>query len=260
MDYLQGGDIRRRMTSFNICFRCGHYHIFGQCRALTGKCFSCFQTGHFRNVCQTCDNTNQFKSSRAKERDSERMVTFIRKKTAESLPFNSISNKELFARLSMHSGIHVCYQKELDNAHEWVFELLSKQENLKQQLQELRESALRDKTEILSKQESMKTKLEEAKNVECNLRRSRDSLRDTLHRKECKLENTKEKLTTIEKRNADLERKSLELQTCVAALEAETEQLHSEIQDSKRTIENKHVRVTRNNRAERWYISILLGN
>ena len=167
------------------------------------------------------------------------MVTFIRKKTAESLPFSSISSEELFACLPMHSSIHVNYQKELDNAHEWVFELLSKQESLKQQLQELQESALRDKTDILSKQESMKTKLEEVKNLECNLRRSRDSLRDTLHREEYKLEKTQEKLTTIEKRNADLERKSSELQTRLATLETETEQLHTEIQDSKRTIENK---------------------
>ena len=167
------------------------------------------------------------------------MVTFIRKKTAESLPFNSISNEELFACLPMHSSIHVNYQKELDNANEWVFELLSIQESLKQQLQELQESALRDKTDILSKHESMKTKLEEAKNLECNLRRSRDSLRDTLHLEEHKLEKTEEKLTTIEKRNTDLERKSLELQTHVAALETETEQLRSEMRDSKRTIENK---------------------
>ena len=237
MDYREGGDIRRRMTSFNTCFRCGHYHLFGQCRALTGKCFSCFQTGHFRKVCR--NNTKQFKSSKAKERDSVRMAEFIRKKTAESLPFNSTSNEELFSCLPVHSSMHDSYQKQLDNAHEWVFELLSKEEDLKQQLQELQESALRDKTDIHSKQESMRTKLEEAKNLECNLRRSRDSLRDTLHREEYKLEKTEEKLIAIEKQNADLERKSLELQTRLAALETETEQLHSEVRDSKRTIENK---------------------
>ena len=132
------------------------------------------------------------------------MAEFIRKKTAEYLPFNSTSNEELFSCLPVHSSMHDSYQKQLDNAHEWVFELLSKEEDLKQQLQELQESALRDKTDIHSKQESMKTKLEDAKNLECNLRRSRDSLRDTLHREEYKLEKTEEKLIAIEKQNADL--------------------------------------------------------
>ena len=59
-------------------------------------------------------------------------------------------------------------------------EFLSKQEKLEQQLQDLRESASRDKTSFLSKQESMNKKLQDAKTLELNLQRGRDSLQEQL--------------------------------------------------------------------------------
>ena len=241
MDYFPGNDGKRRMISPRQCFRCGHNHVFGQCRALHAKCFLCFQTGHYRKVCR--NKAQQLKCTKTKGRDSERMTAFIRKKTAESLPFCFTSNEELVTCFSKHQGVHENYHNQLRNVHvlagDIQSKLRSKQENLEQQLWELQESASRDKAEFISKQKIMDKKLEEAKNLELNLRRRRDTLQEQLYLGEHKLGKVEDKLTTTKHRNSDLERENLQLQKRIAALEIETEHLRTEVKESQRAINIK---------------------
>ena len=241
MEYFPGNDGKRRSISSRQCFRCGHSHVFGQCRALHAKCFSCFQTGHYRKVCR--NKAHQLKGTKTKGRDSERMTAFIRKKTAESLPFCFISNEELLTCFSKHQSLHENYHNHLRNVHvlagDIQSKLHSKQEHLEQQLRELQESASRDKAEFISKQKITDTKLEEAKNLELNLRRRRDSLQEQLYLGEHKLGKVEDKLTTTKQRNSDLERQNLELQQRVTALEIETEHLRTEVKESQRVINIK---------------------
>ena len=233
MDHFPGNDGKRRRISSRQLFRCGHNHVFGQCRALHAKCFSCFQTGHYRKVCR--NKAHQLKGTKTKARDSERMTAFIRKKTAESLSFSLIPNDELSNCIMKNSGIHEKYQKQLKqvrvSAAQIQSEIISTQENLKQQLCELRESASRERSDFISKQENMNKKLEEAKNLELNLRRRRDSLQEQLYLGEHKLEKVEDKLTTTKQRNSDLERENVELRTRVASLETNSEHLHTQLLD-----------------------------
>ena len=241
MNGFIGNDSRRRWISLRPCFRCGQCHTFGQCRALNPKCYSCFQTGHFRKVCK--NNEIQIKSKRTRERDTGRMTAFISRKTAESLPFSFITNEELSNCFLKNTGIHENYRKQLQEVHVSAAriesEFILKQEKLELQLQDLRESASRDKTNFLSKQENMNTKLQEAKNLELNLRRGRDSLQEQLFLKEYELGKAEEKLATCEKQNADLERESFELRKRVAFSETKIERLEIHLQDSKRVINLK---------------------
>ena len=167
--------------------------------------------------------------------ETERMTAFIRKKTAESLPFCFISNEELFTCFSKHQGLHENYHNHLRNVHvlagDIQSKLHSKQEHLEQQLRELQESASRDKAEFISKQKIMDTKLEEAKNLELNLRRRRDSLQEQLYLGEHKLGKVEDKLTTTKQRNSDLERENVELRTRVASLKTNSEHLHTQMLD-----------------------------
>ena len=102
MAYFPGNDRRRRWISSQQGLRCELYHLFGQCRAVNAKCFLCLQSRHFRKVCK--NNATQLKHTKTKERDTERMTAFIRKKTAESLPFSSnLTNEELFKMFSEKS-------------------------------------------------------------------------------------------------------------------------------------------------------------
>ena len=171
------------------------------------------------------------------------MTTFIRKKTAEAMPFCLIPNDELSKCFMKNCGIHENYQKQLKDvrvsAAQIQSEIVSTQENLKQQLCELRESASRERSDFISKQENMNKKLEEAKNLELNLQRRRDSLQEQLYLGEHKLEKVEDKLTTTKQRNSDLERENLELQKRVAALEIETEHLRTEVKESQRAINIK---------------------
>ena len=173
------------------------------------------------------------------------MTAFIRKKTAESLPFCFTSYEELVTCFSKHQGVHENYHNQLRNVHvlagDIQSKLRSKQENLEQQLWELQESASRDKAEFISKQKIMDKKLEEAKNLELNLRRRRDTLQEQLYLGEHKLGKVEDKLTTTKQRNSDLERENLELQKRIAALEIETEHLHvrTEVKESQRAINIK---------------------
>ena len=241
MDYFPGNDGKRRMISPRQCFRCGHNHVFGQCRALHAKCFLCFQTGHYRKVCR--NKAQQLKGNKTKGRDSERMAAFIRKKTAESLPFCFTSNEELVTCFSKHQGLHENYRNQLRNVHvlasDIQSELRSKQENLEQQLCELQESASRDKAEFISKHKIMDKKLKEAKNLELNLRRRRDTFQEQLYLGEHKLGKVEEKLTTTEQRNSDLQRENIELRKHVATLETNSEHLNTQMQDLQREIDVK---------------------
>ena len=241
MNGFIGNDSRRRWISSRPCFRCGQGHTFGQCQALNAKCYSCFQTGHFRKVCK--NNETQIKSKRTRERDTERMTAFISRKTAESLPFSFITNEELSNCFLKYPGIHENYRKQLQEVHVSAArietELLSKQENLERQLQELQKSASREKADFISNQKNMNMKLEDAKNLELNLRRGRDSLQEKLFLEEYKLGKAEEKLATCEKRNTDLERESLELKKRVCFSETKLERLEIQLQDSKRVINLK---------------------
>ena len=163
------------------------------------------------------------------------MTAFIRKKTAESMPFRLIQNDELSNCFMRNSGIHEKYQKQLKDvrvsAAQIQSEIISTQENLKQQLCELRESASRERSDFISKQENINKKLEEAKNLELNLRRKRDSLQEQLYLGEHKLGKVEDKLITTKQRNSDLERENVELRTRVASLETNSEHLRTQMLD-----------------------------
>lgn len=82
MSFINGIPFRSEKS----CGQCGHnhYHRQEKCCAKMARCNKCKRIGHFARVCRH----QAVKSSLSKQRDQERMTTFIRRKTAEcTLPF-----------------------------------------------------------------------------------------------------------------------------------------------------------------------------
>ena len=202
------------------CYRCGQYHLAGQCRARYAQCNICTKLGHFAVVCWFKDDKR--KTVKSKQRDTERMTTFINKKTAEMLPFFGVSTNELTAFFPKNA-----YMKE----------------NHQRELQELRRSASRERAGFLSTQMKLQTKLTDAGNQltkEQGQRQRAENDRNVLERK---LEQMEEKFDSCRERNSNLESGNSKLQGQILDLKSNTETFQMELQNSNRQILNQNSNV-----------------
>ena len=108
------GHYNTRSYSHSIsssCTRCGHIHVYGQCRALKATCNNCFLVGHYARLCKIQKHKSAVKSKKTKQRDIERMTNFVRKKTFQSnLPFYNVEDEYLRnneVNLAVSSAAHV---------------------------------------------------------------------------------------------------------------------------------------------------------
>ena len=105
------------------------------------QCNNNTKLGHFATLCWFKENRR--KSGRSKQRDTERMTTFIFKKPAEMLPFFGVSTVELTSFFPKNDCI---------------------KENPQREFQEVCRSASLEKADFLSTQMNLQIKLMDVRN------------------------------------------------------------------------------------------------
>ena len=208
------------LGTYSPCTRCGQYHLAGQCRARNAQCNICTKLGHFAVVCWFIDAKN--KTVKSKQRDTERMTTFINKKTAEMLQFFGVSTDELTTFFPKNACMKETHQREL---------------------QELRRSASREKADFFSTQMGLQTQLSDIQNQltkEQGRRQRAENDRNVLERK---LEQMEEKFDSCRKRNSNLESENSKLQGQILDLKSNTVTIQMELQNPNRQLLNQNSNV-----------------
>ena len=168
------------------CMRCGQFHLRGQCRAVNAQCFNCSRVGHFKVVCWFKGNV--VKSVKSKQRDAERMQTFIFRKTLEVLPFWDVPNDELSSFFPKNTGMVEQCQVKLQKAHV---------------------AALCDKEENVKTKSNLHVKLGDAQNLLSREQQRRQDAEQKVHTVEVQMERIEERLTCYDQQTIDLENKTL---------------------------------------------------
>ena len=191
------------------CMRCGQFHLRGQCRAVNEQCFNCSRSGHFKAVCEFKGNV--LKSARSKQRDAERMKTFIAKKTAEMLPFWNISGDELSSFFPKNTGISEHFQMKLKKAENAVLHLTA---------------------ECSDARLNYQIKQQDAQNLLSREQRRRHDAEQKVHRVELQIERMEERLTSSDQQKIDFENKNSELVGKIMEQKSEIEQLEFKVHTS----------------------------
>ena len=208
------------LVTYSPCTRCGQYQFAGQCRARYAQCNICTKLGHFAVVCWFKDAKR--KTVKSKQRDTERMTTFINKKTAEMLPFFRVSTDELTAFFPKNACVKETHQREL---------------------QELRRSAFREKADFFSTQMGLQTQLSDIRNQLTKEQGRRNRAENDRNVVERKLEQMEEKFDSCINRNSNLKSENSKLQGQILDLKSNTETIQMELQNSNRQLLNQNSNV-----------------
>ena len=176
------------LVNNSLCLRCGQFHLRGQCHAVNAQCFNCSRSGHVRAVCEF--KRNVLKSVTSKQRDAERMKTFIAKKIAEMLPFWNISGDELSLFFPTNTGILEHFQMKLQKAENAVLHLTA---------------------ECSDDRLNYQIKQQDAQNLLSREQRRRHDAEKKVHRVELQMERMEERLMCYNQQKIDLENKNSEL-------------------------------------------------
>ena len=196
------------MSCSSPCTRCGQVHLLGQCRALNALCFNCSRVGHFKAVCWF--KGNMLKSAKSKQRDAERIQTFIFRKTSEMLPFWDVSNDELSSFFPKNAGMVEQCQVKMQKAHV---------------------AALCEKEEYIEAETNLQMKLQDAQNQLNREQRRRHDAEQQIHRGELQLERVKDRLTLCEQQKTDAEIQSSKLVQIDQDQKSQISQLESKMFD-----------------------------
>ena len=196
------------MSCSSPCTRCGQVHLLGQCRALNALCFNCSRVGHFKAVCWF--KGNMLKSAKSKQRDAERIQTFIFRKTLEMLPFWDVSNDELSLFFPKNAGMVEQCQVKMQKAHV---------------------AALCEKEEYIEAETNLQMKLQDAQNQLNREQRRRHDAEQQIHRGELQLERVKDRLTLCEQQKTDAEIQSSKLVQIDQDQKSQISQLESKMFD-----------------------------
>ena len=209
MDYYnRNGRGSVHVTRGFPCTRCGQLHLLGQCRALNALCFNCSRVGHFKAVCWFKGNV--IKSVKSKQRDAERIQTFIFRKTSEMLPFWDVSNDELSSFFPKNTGMVEQCQVKMKKAHV---------------------AALRKKEEYIEAETNLQMKLQDAQNQLNREQRRRHDAEQQIHRGELQFERVKDRLTLCEQQRTDAEIQSSKLVQIDQDQKSKISQLESKMFD-----------------------------
>ena len=196
------------MSRSSPCTRCGHVHLLGQCRALNALCFNCSRVGHFKAVCWFKGNV--IKSVKSKQRDAERIQTFIFRKTSEVLPFWDVPNDELCSFFPKNAGMVEQCQVKMQKAHL---------------------AAFCKKEEYIEAKTNLQVKLEDAQSQLNREQRRRHDAEQQIHRGELQLERVKDRLTLCEQQKTDAEIQSSKLVQIDQDQKSQISQLESKMFD-----------------------------
>lgn len=94
-----------------MCRKCGLYHPTNVCAARNARCFHCNKLGHYARQCfQKGNFSTALILARKKQRDTERMTSFITMKNFQNMPFFGLETKEITSFFPKHQNLHVQYK------------------------------------------------------------------------------------------------------------------------------------------------------